>query len=45
MIRVTTALVMFALLAACETMEGFGEDVEAGGQAIQESADDVHEGL
>lgn len=25
-------------LAACNTMEGFGEDVESGGEAIQEGA-------
>ncbi|MCH2546916.1 MAG: entericidin A/B family lipoprotein [Alphaproteobacteria bacterium] len=31
---------MFALfgLAACNTMEGFGEDIESGGDAIEDSA-------
>jgi predicted small secreted protein len=27
------------LLAACNTMEGFGRDVEKGGQNIEKSAD------
>ncbi|WP_084536398.1 entericidin A/B family lipoprotein [Azospirillum halopraeferens] len=27
-----------ALLGACNTMEGFGEDMQAGGQAIEEEA-------
>jgi len=26
-------------LSACETMEGFGEDVESAGQSVQEAAD------
>ena len=28
-------------LAACNTAEGFGEDVQSGGEAIEESAEDV----
>jgi entericidin B len=44
MIRTTTILALLAALAACETVEGFGEDVEAGGEAIQQSADEVQEG-
>lgn len=37
------ALVMLGLLglAACNTTAGFGEDVEATGEAIERTADDV----
>lgn len=28
-------------LAACNTAEGFGEDVQSGGEAIEDSAEDV----
>lgn len=34
------ALAMAGLLAACNTMAGFGEDVESAGQAIEEEAED-----
>ncbi len=33
------ALFVFLGLAACNTMEGAGEDIEAGGEAIQDAAD------
>ncbi|MDT8387377.1 MAG: entericidin A/B family lipoprotein [Thiogranum sp.] len=33
-------MAMFSL-AGCNTIEGMGEDVEAGGKAVQEKADDV----
>ena len=38
-----TALIPAALLAlaACNTVEGVGEDVEAGGKAIQKGAEKV----
>ena len=39
MIRATAMLLALALLAACETVEGLGRDVETGGEAIQESAE------
>lgn len=29
----------FALLGGCNTMEGAGEDVEAGGEAVQDASD------
>lgn len=29
------------LLAACNTMEGLGQDVQSGGRAVERSADDV----
>lgn len=32
-------------LAACETVEGFGEDVSAGGRAIQDTSNDVQDDL
>jgi len=36
-------LILLALagLAGCETMQGLGRDVEAGGEAIQETAVDA----
>ncbi len=30
-----------SLLAACNTVEGIGEDVQAGGRAVERSANDV----
>lgn len=35
----------FLSLAACETVEGFGEDVSTGGQAIQDTSNDVQDDL
>lgn len=32
------AAAVLGLLAACNTMEGLGEDVEAGGEKLQDSA-------
>lgn len=32
-------LVFAALLAGCDTVEGAGKDIKAGGQAIQHSAE------
>jgi entericidin B len=32
-------------LAACNTVAGAGEDIEAGGEAITEAAEDVQEDL
>jgi len=43
MIRLTVACLMIALLAGCETVAGLGQDVEAGGQAIQRTAEDVQD--
>ena len=39
------ALAPLALLAlaACNTVEGFGEDVQSGGAAIENSAEDAQE--
>ncbi|MEM6160146.1 entericidin A/B family lipoprotein [Erwinia sp. P6884] len=33
-----SVLVLSSLLSACNTTQGVGEDVEAGGEAIQRSA-------
>jgi predicted small secreted protein len=38
------AVLLLSLLAACETVEGFGRDVETGGEVIQEQVEDVQEG-
>jgi predicted small secreted protein len=43
MIRMTTTFLLIALLAGCETVEGLGQDVEAGGEAIQRTAEDVQD--
>lgn len=37
------ALALFGLLAACNTVEGLGQDIEAGGEAVTETADDVQQ--
>lgn len=39
------AILMLLGLAACETAEGFGRDVETAGAAIQGSAQQVQEDL
>ena len=33
-----------AFLAACNTVEGVGEDVTAAGQAVDETAEQTHDG-
>lgn len=38
--RLLLLAVLVLPAAACQTMEGFGEDVEAGGETIQDQADD-----
>ncbi|PIJ52107.1 ECN family pore-forming entericidin [Erwinia sp. OLTSP20] len=37
-ITLLSALVLSSVLSACNTTRGVGEDVEAGGKAIQRSA-------
>ncbi|MEL6467830.1 MAG: entericidin A/B family lipoprotein [Pseudomonadota bacterium] len=39
------ALLSILALAACETAEGFGQDVQAGGEAISDVANDVQDDL
>ncbi|MBS3805075.1 MAG: entericidin A/B family lipoprotein [Oleiphilaceae bacterium] len=34
------SLIFLVGLAGCNTMEGAGEDIEAGGEAIEEEAED-----
>lgn len=38
MFRLLAATLMLVALAACETAEGFGQDVENAGEAIQNEA-------
>ncbi|MGE0533052.1 MAG: entericidin A/B family lipoprotein [Hyphomonadaceae bacterium] len=38
------AIVAAVSLGACNTMEGVGEDVEATGQAIEETAEETNDG-
>lgn len=33
------ALILLPLLAACETMEGLGQDVQKGGENLEQAAD------
>lgn len=40
-IMTLAALSALLLATACETMEGFGRDVEKGGENIEESAQDA----
>lgn len=42
MIALAAAVVLPAL-AACNTIEGVGKDVKAGGKAVEETAKDVKE--
>ena len=37
-VLVILALVSVALFSACNTMKGFGKDIEKGGQAIERKA-------
>lgn len=41
MTRTIALLVALFGLTACETVEGFGQDVQAGGQAIEETAEET----
>ena len=34
-------LLSLFVLSACETVEGFGQDVQSGGQAIEEASEDA----
>ena len=38
-------LAAFLLTTACQTVEGIGEDVESGGQAIQDVSNDVQDDI
>lgn len=38
MVRILTAFVFISLLAACNTVQGLGKDIEKGGEAIQKSS-------
>jgi len=39
--RIGVLMLLMTILAGCETIGGFGRDVEAGGEAIQGASDDV----
>ncbi len=43
--KTTAALasLLVVALSGCNTMEGLGEDVEAGGEAIEDTAEEVDE--
>ncbi len=47
--KITTPLIALALLgasalAACNTVEGVGEDVEAAGAAVDQAAEEANDG-
>lgn len=39
-ITLTAVLVLLPLLAACNTVEGFGQDVQKGGKSLERTADE-----
>lgn len=41
MTRITLFLLTFLGLAACETVEGAGQDIESAGEAIQQESNQV----
>jgi predicted small secreted protein len=43
--RIVLVLSVFLGLAACETVEGLGQDVQSGGAAISDAANDVQRDL
>ena len=44
-ITITLSALVLAGLAACNTVQGAGEDVEAGGEAISETAREAEQEL
>lgn len=45
LIKLFAIVLLTGSVAACNTMEGAGEDVEAGGEAVSEGARDVQDEL
>lgn len=45
MTRLILTLTALVALAACETVEGFGQDVQSAGGAIQQSSNEVQRDL
>lgn len=45
MIRLTLTATALLMLAACETVEGFGQDVENTGTLIEEGSEEVQDDL
>lgn len=43
--RRAALIVALLALAACETVQGFGRDVESGGEALQQSAEEAQADL
>lgn len=43
LIKLLAILMLTGSVAACNTMEGAGEDIEAGGEAVSEGARDVQD--
>ncbi|MGF1444889.1 MAG: entericidin A/B family lipoprotein [Pikeienuella sp.] len=43
--RTVSLFTLLALLAGCNTVEGVGRDIQSGGKAIEDAAEDVKEAL
>jgi predicted small secreted protein len=41
LLAVVAAMMLTASLSACNTVKGFGKDVEKGGEGLQQSSDKV----
>lgn len=42
-ILVAAMLAALGIVSACETMEGAGRDIQSGGEAIEDTSEDVQE--
>lgn len=42
---IATALLTLFALSACNTFKGAGEDIEAGGEKVQETAEEVKQDM
>ncbi len=43
--RTLAILALTALLAGCNTVEGVGRDIQSGGRAVEEAAEEVKKAL
>ena len=45
MLKTSAFAVALAMLAACNTVSGAGKDIEAGGEAVSDAAEDVQDDI
>lgn len=45
MMRLITAIALGLTLGACQTLNGLGEDIEDGGEAVQNAAESIDRAL